>query len=353
MISNRRLRTAVSGLGRIAWDYHIPTLLHHPQFELVAVADPLAERRKEATEHFGIKAVYSDAGTMVGTEKPDLLVIASPTCFHSEQALAAFQSGCNVICEKPLGVNFTDAEEIAAAMRRFDRKLMVYQPHRLTGEAIALKRILSDGLLGTIHLVRRSSSGFSRRNDWQAFSAYGGGMLNNYGSHFLDQFIYLFGGNMRSIEAVTKCLVSCGDAEDFVKILAVNEKEIAFDLEINMASAFDNQDWLVFGACGSARLENDRWQVRYFDPEALKPLAAQSGFAATDRIYPFETDIPWQEKVFPCNTSGSPGYYDYCYRYFIQGEKPLIPVENSLEVMQLLECCRPQNTLNCAVAAVN
>jgi len=341
MISNRRLKIAISGLGRIAWDYHIPTILRHPQFELTAVADPLEERRQEAVRRFGVQAVYADVAAMLAADKPDLLVIASPTCFHMEQTMAAFKAGIDVICEKPLAGKAAEALRMVDAMKHYRRRLMVYQPHRLTGEAVALKQILASGMLGRVVMVRRTNNNFSRRDDWQAFAAYGGGMLNNYGSHYLDQFIYLFGGNMKTINAVTRCLVSCGDAEDFVKLLAVNGRDVTFDLEINMASAFESESWEVYGLCGSARLEKHRWLVRYFQPGKLKPLSAQTGFAAAGRSYPYEADIPWQEQFFPCSNVGLPGFYDYCYRYFALDEAPLIPVENSMEVMRLLEQCRP------------
>ena len=89
MIMNRRLRIAVAGLGRIAWQYHIPSIIKHPQFQLVAVADPLTERILEVKTQFGINNGYQLVPQMLEQEKPDILLIASPTCFHTEQTLQA------------------------------------------------------------------------------------------------------------------------------------------------------------------------------------------------------------------------------------------------------------------------
>ena len=46
------LRTAVSGLGRIAWDFHLPQLCAHDGFHPVAVVDPCRERLAEAQARF-------------------------------------------------------------------------------------------------------------------------------------------------------------------------------------------------------------------------------------------------------------------------------------------------------------
>lgn len=341
MITNRRLKTAVAGLGRIAWQYHMPEIIKHRQFQLSAVADPIQERLHEAATEFGITAGYQSVPQMLEAEKPDLLVIASPTCFHTEQVLEAFKCGTDVICEKPLACTIGDAGKIRQAMHDYQRKLMVYQPHRLTAEAVILKNILESGVLGRIFMVRRTCCNFSRRNDWQAFSAYGGGMLNNYGSHFIDQFIYLFGGSFKSVNAVTRRIVSGGDAEDFVKLLAVNGHDITFDLEINMAAAFHGQEWLVCGDCGSAAFHSSSgWRMRYFDPAQLKSRAIQPGLAAEGRLYPSEPDISWTEKTIASEPVHSNGFYDCCYRYFALNEAPLVPVENSVEVMETLERCR-------------
>jgi len=341
MITNRCLRVAVAGLGRIAWQYHIPAIMRHNRFQLAAVADPLRERLAEAATEFGVAAGYDSVPLMLEREKPDLLLVASPTCFHSEQTLEAFRRGIDVICEKPLACTLDEAGTVGRAMREYHRKLMVYQPHRLTPEAAGLKAILASGVLGRVFLVRRGCNSFSRRNDWQAFAAYGGGMLNNYGSHFLDQFIYLFGGDFREVNAVTRRVVSCGDAEDFVKMLAVNGNNVVFDLEINMGAAFASQEWRVCGDCGSAVYDTrSGWSLRYFDPAQLQERPIQAGLAAEGRSYPSEPDICWIDKNIPDAPADTRRFYDCCYGYFALGEAPLVPIDHTMEVMRTIDRCR-------------
>lgn len=49
------LRTAVVGLGRIGWQFHLPLICKHTGFKLVAVVDPLPDRLKEAQTAYDVK----------------------------------------------------------------------------------------------------------------------------------------------------------------------------------------------------------------------------------------------------------------------------------------------------------
>ena len=82
------LKTAVIGLGRIGWQFHIPNVLQHDGFELVAVVDPLPERREEAQQVWGTDRdllTYPDHRALFeacasGICDLDLVVIASEGC---------------------------------------------------------------------------------------------------------------------------------------------------------------------------------------------------------------------------------------------------------------------------------
>ena len=143
------MKVVVSGLGRISWGYHLPQLAERSDFELLAVADPMADRCREAVEKFKVPRTYADCGEMIAKERDaDLLVLTSPTCFHADQAVYALEHGVDVFCEKPLAGNLAEAERMVAAMRRNGRRMMVFQPHRVRPETDTLLEILRSGLLG-------------------------------------------------------------------------------------------------------------------------------------------------------------------------------------------------------------
>ncbi len=233
---HKKLRTAVIGLGRAGWQMHIPEILRHEGFELIAVVDPLSERTEEARKEFNVKG-YSDCKALFEHERLDLVVIVSPTHFHVEQTIASFKNGVDVLCDKPMAPNLDEADRMIRAMKKYGRKMMVYQPHRAYVDTIALQSILKKNIIGPVFMIKRAWSWYRFRVDWQAFKKYGGGELNNSGAHFIDQLLYLSGSRLKKLYCSTRKIISRGDAEDMAKIVMETENGMILDLDINFAAA--------------------------------------------------------------------------------------------------------------------
>lgn len=334
------LRTAISGLGRIGWQYHLPEIAGHDGFELVAAADPLPERLAEVKERYGIRG-YADFGELLAQEALDLMVIASPTVFHAPQAIAAFEQGVDVFLDKPMAPCLAAADSIIDSMQKHGRKLMLYQPVRATPEFLAVKAIIGRGLIGDPYMIKRAESGYDRRNDWQALKKYGGGMLNNYGAHYLDALLSLAGSQAVRISCSLRKIASLGDADDVVKALIETANGIILDMDINMAAAFRLPKWMILGDKGSIKLDDDgSLVVRCLDAGALPGSACKEELAATGRLYGNQDKPDWLEEKVAVADFQPIDYYDQCYAYYALGEKPFVPVAETREVMRVIEECR-------------
>lgn len=336
------LKTAVVGLGRIGWSFHVPQVVQHEGFTLSAVVDPLPERLREAQESFNPQACYRSCEELYLNQKPDLVVIASPTAFHKKQILQAFEHGCDVFCDKPLTLTLEDTDTLIAAMQRTGRRLMVYQPHRVTSVTRSLQAILEKGCLGEIYLVRHSIAQFLRRTDWQAFKRNGGGMLNNYGAHYIDQFLFLNRAPFRNFACQLRTIATLGDAEDVVKAVLTAENGVILDLDINMAAAAPLPPWYIAGSHGAAvfDLEKRIWTLTYYDPSELAPLHLQEGLAADHRSYGNGETIPWKTSQVRAEDYPDLNFYDYCHAYFTGKSDPFVPITETREVMRALRECR-------------
>ena len=341
--NQKKVRVALAGLGRIGWQYHLPSIVGNDKFELIAVADTLQERLQEAADQFKVPQLYTSVEEMIEKSQPDLLVLTTPTFLHKEQCIFAFEHGVDVFCEKPLASNLEEAMEIAAAMKRTNRKIMLYQPHRFRGETNMLREIIASGKLGQIFMVRRTCHGYSRRNDWQSQKKLGGGMLNNYGAHFIDQFMSLFDNPTCHVDGCElRTMATLGDAEDVVKILLRTEQGIIGDIDINLACGIPGNEWIVYGKYGAARLDaaQNTWHIRYLIPEELPALELQNSLAAAGRSYASEGALPWHEEALKYELLPSPGYYEEVYKYFALDQKPYVPIEATLELMRINAECR-------------
>lgn len=335
------LKTIVVGLGRIGWEFHIPSLLNNKGFKLCAAVDPLPERIKEAEEKFGCRG-YTDLDTALKEEKPDLTVIASPTKFHMAQTVMAFSYGSDVFCDKPISLSVEESEKMVSEMENHKRKLMVYQPRRICGDFMLLKELMNENLIGPVYMIRRGAANYERRNDWQAFKKYGGGMLNNYGAHYLDQVLNIAASKVQKLSCSLRKIASLGDAEDVVKAVLEMENGMLIDIDINQASALPVTSWQIFGKYGAMIWDDQSysWKIRYYNPDDLTDLKAQEGLAAANRNYSNGEVIKWQEKTVSAKDLKNIDYYDKCYEYYALDKEPFVNVHETLELMKILKKCR-------------
>ncbi len=337
------IKTALIGLGRIGWQFHLPEILRHCEYSLVAVVDPLEARLNEAKDNYNVRG-YTDHTAMLEAEKPNLVVIASPTMFHEEQTLAAFAAGCDVLLDKPMSYDLASAKRIADAAKQYGKKLTVYQPHRFTSDTQVAKRIIDSGILGELTEIRCCRCQYVRRNDWQAFKKHGGGMLNNYGAHHIDQAVYLAQDKVKNMICSMRNVAGLGDAEDMVRTMMVTEKGIVLDVTINQAAALPLCPLMVFGKHGAMSFginyaNEPEYLVKYFVPEELSERTVDEGLAAPGRAYPSEV-IPWKTEQIPILPTDALDYYETCADYFGGNGDAPVSIEETLYTMELMEQCR-------------
>lgn len=334
----KKIRVGLAGLGRIGWSFHAPTLARHPDCELSAVADPAASRREEAARTWGCP-VFEDVETMIARAGLDAVVLAVPTHLHAAYATRALHAGLHVMLEKPMTATLAEARALIRLARRRKRVLTVYQPHRLAAYYQHLRALVRDGRIGRLIQIRAGIFSYVRRDDWQALRRYGGGMLANYGSHFLDQMLDLAGAPIRRLFGRLARIATLGDAEDAVKVVFETREGVLGDLEINMGSALAPYHLEVYGSCGAIRLEKEALFIRWFDPKALAGKTLDLSLASRDRKYPTD-QISWQEATIPVDESKAVDVYADFAEAIRTGRPPFVPPKESLRVMEAVEQVR-------------
>jgi predicted dehydrogenase/glycosyltransferase involved in cell wall biosynthesis len=112
----RRERTRIGfvGAGVIA-SRHLANLLEFPDVDVVAVADPVAERAEGLAARCAART-YPDHAAMLEEERLDALYICVPPYAHGAPELVAVEAGVPFFVEKPVAVDLETAEEIAGAL---------------------------------------------------------------------------------------------------------------------------------------------------------------------------------------------------------------------------------------------
>jgi len=338
----KKLKIAVAGLGRVGWPYHVPQIAaHSEQYTLVGVVDTAAERLAEAYEKYGVKG-YTDIAEMIEEQHPDVTVICTPTHLHLEHACTAMRLGSDVFLDKPMAVSTAEAEKIADFAKQSGRKLMIYQPHRAKALSNQIRALLEDGRIGRPYLIRYASSSYNRRSDWQSLRRFGGGMLQNYGAHFVDLLLYTVKDRVSRFHCFTDRVASVGDSDDVVKATFKTERGVLLDLDISQAAALSMPMWSVFGKYGAIVCESQKGpiRIRWYDPAAVPEAVASDSLAAAGRKYNQDDSLPWQEEIIPVDKSYEVDFYQKVYEYFAEDKAPYVSVEDTLYVMRLLDECR-------------
>jgi predicted dehydrogenase len=109
------MRVGMVGAGYIA-GRHAENLARLPGVELVAVADPQADRAEALAARSGARA-YAAPERLLEVPGLDALYVCVPPAAHGDLELAALDRGLPLLVEKPLAADLATAERVAAAVR--------------------------------------------------------------------------------------------------------------------------------------------------------------------------------------------------------------------------------------------
>jgi predicted dehydrogenase len=186
---SRALRAAVIGTG--IGEQHLEALAAEDGVDVVAVCARTEASARRLAERHGVPHAYCSDQQLLGEQAPDLVVVATPNNLHHEMALASLVAGAHVICEKPLGMTFAQAEELAERADALERRhLAAFTWHFLPG-ARHMKTLLDEGAIGRVYQVQaryhvRGWGDPSGPMRWQFDAAVAGsGAVANLGSHLI------------------------------------------------------------------------------------------------------------------------------------------------------------------------
>lgn len=150
----KKIRIAVAGAGLIG-RRHIELLQASAECELAAIVDPLPATAAFA-ESLGVP-LYGDLETLLGEQRPDGVILATPNHLHVEGALACVAHGVPALIEKPVAHTLDEGKRLLAVAEKAGAKLLV--GHHRAHSAILEKarEVLAEGMLGKLVAVMGSA----------------------------------------------------------------------------------------------------------------------------------------------------------------------------------------------------
>jgi predicted dehydrogenase len=345
----KRIRVGIIGQGRSGYAIHADHLRRDKRYEIVAVVDPLLDRRQQAQKEFGAQT-YESHQEMLGRSDLDLVVNAAPSHLHVPITIEALEAGHNVLCEKPLARCVADVDRLIAAASQAGRLLAIFQQSRFAPYFVQIRKVIASGVLGRIVMIKTASNGFGRRWDWQTLQECNGGNLLNTGPHPLDQVLQLFGEAMPEIKCVMDRTNTFGDAEDHVKLLMTARNRPTIDLEISSCAAYSPYNYLVHGTRGGLMASQAEVNWKYYKPEQA-PKRKLIREPLPDRQYCSEK-LNWTERKWTVPKAKADlfaymarQFYTHLYATLTQGAPLVVTPAQVRRQIAVIEECHRQNPL--------
>ena len=339
---NKKIRTGLIGLGRIGWEYHSREIYENEFFELISVSDLNNQYLDETTTKYNCKG-YSNFQDLIFNDNLDLIVIASPTILHYPMLVSSLEVGKNIICEKPLVLNYKEALHIKELAEKYSSIITTYQPKRLSGYFQHILSLIENDVIGDVFWIHFSDFRFSIRNDWQSLKNFGGGMLRNYGFHFIDLLLTILGYDIKDISCILANHITQGDAEDMVKISCVNSNDVIGEITINQGSPINPYELIIWGKKGCITYHNDKINLTHFDPDNINLKPSNTNLISEERIYPFY-DLKSISTEIQVNNEFEINVYDDFANAFYFDVEPAVKINETLEVVKFIDICFDLNS---------
>lgn len=147
------IEAIVIGYGNRGAAYSAYAAKNPEALQIVAVADPIANRREYAKKLHNIpeNRIFTHWRHLEQQPKmADFAIIATQDSMHLEPALAMIEKGYNLLLEKPMATTHADCKRITEAAEKKGVKVIVCHVLRFTSFWSTLKNIIDSGEIGKV-----------------------------------------------------------------------------------------------------------------------------------------------------------------------------------------------------------
>lgn len=192
-----KTKVAIIGCGTIANNAHIKAYLANPNAEIKYFCDIILDKAEKCVTDYGCGTAVEDYHTILQDPEIEAVSICTPNAVHAPIAMDCLRAGLNVLCEKPAARTYQEALEMQKVQHETGKVLNIGVVNRFNTGVNIIKNMIDNGDLGEIYHVyvsfrsHRSIPGLG--GAFTTKSIAGGGVLIDWGVHFLDIVMYCTG----------------------------------------------------------------------------------------------------------------------------------------------------------------
>lgn len=327
-ITDRKIRVALVGCGRIAASHFAAIEAHADRMELVDVCDVNHSALEKAVARTGANGYRTLELLLAGTTA-DMVILTTPSGLHPDQAVQIAAAGRHVMTEKPMATRWHDGIRMVKACDDANVRLFVVKQNRRNATLRLLKSAFDKRRFGKIYSVAVNvfwtrPQEYYDSAKWRGTWEFDGGAFMNQASHYIDLLDWLV-GPVESVMAYTATLGRHIEVEDS-GVAALRWRSGAMGtLNVTMLTYPQNMEGsiTILGEKGTVRIggvavnEIQRWE--FAEPDQDDELLSGASYETTS-VYGF----------------GHPLYYDNVINTMRGETEPETDGREGLKSLELL-----------------
>ena len=239
---SKKINVAVIGCGTIANAAHIPSYMKCEDVNVKYFCDIIPEKAEKAVARYGGGTAVVDYHDFLNDPELDAVSVCTPNRMHTPITIDFLKAGKHVLCEKPAARTYAEALEMKKVQNETGKTLNIGVVNRFNTAVNEIKKIIDAGDLGEVYHVyvsfraHRSIPGLGGAFTTKEIA--GGGVLIDWGVHYLDIVMYCM-GDPKAMTVSGKAFCKLGvDKENYVY------KSMWAEDTLNLNGTYDVDDFI-------------------------------------------------------------------------------------------------------------
>ena len=197
------LKWGVLSTANIGTKLVIPGMQRSQKNKIVAISSRNLDKAKEAAGALEISKAYGSYEELLADPEIDAVYNPLPNHLHVPWTIKALEAGKHVLCEKPISITDTEAEELLEAAKKYpDLKVMEAFMYRFHPQWKKVKSLIADGEIGELKSIRSVFTYFNTDpKNVRNMADIGGGGLLDIGCYCINLSRFIFEGEPKNIQS--------------------------------------------------------------------------------------------------------------------------------------------------------
>ncbi|MCA9877478.1 MAG: Gfo/Idh/MocA family oxidoreductase [Thermomicrobiales bacterium] len=248
------VRWGMIGAGTIGREWMAGAIAAQPDGELRGVASSDPERARTFAREQGIPVAHESVAALLADPEIEAVYISTTNEHHKPQTLAAAAAGKHVLCEKPLALTLTDAQEMVAACAAAG--VVMGTNHHLRNAAThrAMRELVTSGAIGEVQAARVFHAVHlpPHLQGWRVNRPEsGGGVIFDITVHDADCVRFILDDDIREVTALTATQGMGEGVEDAVMGVMRTQRGALVQFHDSFTSRHSYTGFEVHGTAGS------------------------------------------------------------------------------------------------------